>query len=82
MATFDRMKAWLTGAPKAKPVPPKPPMALVVPKPFAALPLQEQLDAMTVDELNDLNQTLGRRQEAIRQERKVIARTVDAKLKG
>lgn len=49
------------------------------PEPLA-LPSQAMLDVMTVDELNALNQAMERKQAAIRAERQVIARTVDAKL--
>lgn len=48
----------------------------------AKLPGQAQLDAMTVDQLNALNQALGARQDAIREERRIVARTVDRKLTG
>lgn len=38
------------------------------------------LDAMSVEQLIGLNQQMGRQQDAIREQRKVIARAIDAKL--
>lgn len=68
---FDRIKAWFRSDEQAG--------GLSI---LTALPSQAALDAMSVDELNALNQAMGREQDAIRDKRKVIARTVDRKITG
>lgn len=71
MSVFASIKEWFS-----KPEPMGAP-ALLTP-----LPSRDELLAMSVDELNALNQAMGREQDAIREQRKAVARVIDAKLTG